>query len=307
MLSFRYAVIIMSALIVFSCTSAAKREQNKALSELAAPTGPSKGEALKSYAEQTEENMVITVKPNGKMQLPDKTSTPVAASGATPANIEIPPSKPGVTETPAIEETSTRKPGPVAWSQAVGWLKNGNTRFTTGRLRKDGQSLSDIKRLTAGQKPHTVILSCSDSRVPPELVFDQKLGEIFVIRVSGEILDASTVGSIEHAVQNLGTNLVLVMGHTACGAIKAAHTSLSGGSAGSPDMDKINADIQPRIRTYGGKTPSQGYMKESWANVKGVAKDLIERSPILASAVKNGDLKIAEAMYDTASGVVTFW
>ena len=121
------------------------------------------------------------------------------------------------------------------------------------------------------------------------------------------MLDAGSVGSIEYAVEHLGTNLVLVMGHTSCGAIKTAHTTLSGGSSGSPNMDKINADIQPRIRAYAGKTPTTGYLKESWANVKGVAKDLMERSPILASSVKNGDLKIAEAMYDTASGVVTFW
>lgn len=315
MLSFRYTVIFISAFAVFSCTSAARREHNKAPVELAAPTGPSKDEALKSYAEQTEENTMITVKPNGKTQAQPKAQAPSPdlAPEAPPAAVE----KPVVVEKPApaekapereaVTETHSRKPGPVAWSQAVEWLKHGNTRFTTGRLRKDGQSLSDVKRLAAGQKPHTIILSCSDSRVPPELVFDQKLGEIFVIRVSGETLDAGSVGSIEYAVEHLGANLVLVMGHTSCGAIKAAHSTLGGGSSGSPDMDKINADIQPRIRAYAGKTPSTGYMKESWANVKGVAKDLLERSPILALSVKNGDLKIAEAMYDTASGVVTFW
>ncbi len=313
MLSFRYTVLFLSALTVFSCTSAAKREHNKAASELAVPTGPTKDEALKSYSEQTEENTLITVKPNGKTQVEAKAVVPPPALEVSAPVVEKPTAleKPIPAETASASlatiETHSRKPGPVSWSQAVEWLKHGNTRFTTGRLRKDGQSLADIKRLAAGQKPHTIILSCSDSRVPPELVFDQKLGEIFVIRVAGEMLDAGSVGSIEYAVEHFGTNLVLVLGHTSCGAIKSAHATLGGGSAGSPDMNKLVADIQPRIKAYAGKTPTTGYIKESWANVKGVAKDLIDRSPILASAVKSGDLKIAEAMYDTASGVVTFW
>ena len=73
------------------------------------------------------------------------------------------------------------------------------------------------------------------------------------------------------------------------------------------EPDKIIEDIQPRLKVYAGQTPSRGYVKESWANVKGVAKDLLDRSPDIATAVKAGDLKIAEAMYDTTSGVVTFW
>ena len=321
MLSLRYSLFFISALMIFACTSVAKRDRQRGLSELASPTGPTKDEALKSYADQTADNTVIIVKPNGKTVTPAETvakvNPPVAeeipAQATTPAPVQAPVPAPAPTETqkpveaPAMNETHSRKPGPVAWSQAEEWLKHGNTRYLTGRLRKDGQSKSDIHRLAAGQKPHSIILSCSDSRVPPELIFDQKLGEIFVIRVAGEMLDSGSVGSIEYAVEHLGTNLVLVMGHTSCGAIKAAHSSLDGTSAGSPDLDKLVKDIQPRIRAYAGKTPTAGYMKESWANVKGVAKDLMARSPILAAAVQSGDLKIAEAMYDTSTGVVTFW
>lgn len=79
---------------------------------------------------------------------------------------------------------------------------------------------SDLKRLSTGQKPHTIVLSCSDSRVPPEVLFDQKLGEIFVIRTAGQAIDSSVLASIEYAVSHLGTNLIVVMGHESCGAVK---------------------------------------------------------------------------------------
>ncbi len=304
MSSMRSSVVLLLAFTIFSCTSVAKRENKNVASELSAPAGPSKEEALKSYAEQTSDNTVITLKPNGKVQTPPTSEAKVKAAPAEAAPVAPKVVAPAA---PEVAAGSHRHSGPVAWAKALGWLKNGNTRFLTHRLRQDGQASSDVKRLAAGQTPHSIILSCSDSRVPPELIFDQKLGEIFTVRVAGEMLDAATIGSIEYAVEHLGSNLILVMGHTSCGAIKAAHSTLDGGSAGSPSLDKLVGDIQPRIRTYAGKTPTAGYIKESWANVKGVAKDLLERSPLLATAVQNGDLKIAEAMYDTSTGVVTVW
>jgi carbonic anhydrase len=203
-------------------------------------------------------------------------------------------------------ENHQRKAGPVAWDKALGWLKNGNTRFVKGNLRKDGQSKKDIKRLSKSQQPHSIILSCSDSRVPPEIAFDQKLGEIFVVRAAGEVLDSATIGSIEYAVEHLGSNLIVVMGHTSCGAVKAAHSAEMGGSIGSRALDDMIHDIQPRIKAYMGKPASQDYMKESWANVKGVAKDLYERSEIVRQALLSGQVKIAEALYDLDTGVVTF-
>ena len=93
----------------------------------------------------------------------------------------------------------------VEASKALGWLKNGNTRYRKGFLRKDGQSQKDIQRLASGQAPHSIVLSCSDSRVPPEIVFDQKLGEIFVVRNAGEIPDPASIASIEYAIEHLGS------------------------------------------------------------------------------------------------------
>lgn len=199
-----------------------------------------------------------------------------------------------------------RKAGPVSWDKALGWLKNGNKRFLKGQLRKDGQNKKDITRLSKGQKPHSIVLSCSDSRVPPELTFDQKLGEIFVVRTAGQALDSATIGSIEYAVEHLGSNLIVVMGHTSCGAVKAAHMTLDGTDAGSPHINNLLHDIHPRLQSMAGKEPSAEYMKESWANVKGVAKDLYNRSAIIRNAMQTGELKVAEALYDLESGVVTF-
>ncbi|OYZ22944.1 MAG: hypothetical protein B7Y39_07275, partial [Bdellovibrio sp. 28-41-41] len=107
-----------------------------------------------------------------------------------------------------------RKVGAISPDKALGWLKNGNTRYSKGTFRKDGASSKDITRLSTGQNPHTIVLSCSDSRVPPEVVFDQKLGEIFVVRTAGEMVDDSVLASIEYGVEHLGANLILVMGHS---------------------------------------------------------------------------------------------
>lgn len=199
---------------------------------------------------------------------------------------------------------STRLVGPVPADKAYGWLKNGNTRFVKGRTRADGISAKDRARLAQGQRPHSIILSCSDSRVPPEVVFDQKLGEIFVVRTAGEALDNNVIGSIEYAIEHLGSNLLVVMGHESCGAVKAALASLKGGSFGSPALDGLVADIKPRVQQYANSTPTQGVLEESWSNVDGVTKDLLERSAILRDAVSSGEVKVIKAMYHLESGNV---
>ena len=194
----------------------------------------------------------------------------------------------------------------VSAEKAIGWLKNGNKRFLKGHLRRDGQSRKDIARLSKGQKPHTIVLSCSDSRVPPELLFDQKLGEIFVVRTAGESLDDNAIGSIEYAVEHLGARAILVMGHTSCGAVKAALSTLSGGDAGSPALNHLVGDMHPRLRQFSQAPPSENVAKESSANAKGVAEDLLQRSNILKSAVQSGKIRIATALYHVESGRVEF-
>lgn len=189
---------------------------------------------------------------------------------------------------------------------ALRWLTNGNTRFLKSHLRKDGQSHADVARLSKGQHPHSIVISCSDSRVPPEVIFDQKLGEIFTVRTAGQALGHNSIGSIEYAVEHLGTKLILVMGHTSCGAVKAAFETLGGASAGSESLDDLVKDIHPRIASFKGKTASPAMEKESWANAEGVANDLIARSKILSQKWMHGQIMIVSALYDLNTGRVSF-
>ncbi len=188
----------------------------------------------------------------------------------------------------------------TAWT----YLKNGNNRYLKKHYRKDGKTSEDRKRLAKGQAPHTIVLSCSDSRVPPEHIFDQALGELFVIRVAGEALDSSVVASIEYAVAHLGTQLLVVMGHESCGAVKAAATAQAGVSTGSADLDKLVADIKPRLTRFPSSSSTKNYIEESKVNASSVAQDLLNRSAIIRDKVKAGQLTIKPALYYLETGAV---
>lgn len=189
----------------------------------------------------------------------------------------------------------------ISAEQSLGWLKNGNTRFVRGRFRSDGRRQSDVRRLVSGQKPHAIILSCSDSRVPPEHVFDQSLGEIFVIRVAGEALDSSVIASMEYAVEHLGVKNVVVMGHTHCGAVKAALAAKPGVSSGSPSLDSLVADIKPRLPASVGEAD---VASEAFENAKGISRDLLKRSKILSEKVNSSQVKVSPALYHLETGRV---
>ena len=124
-------------------------------------------------------------------------------------------------------------------------LQAGNERFVTGNLSKKDTYADDRKTLCAGQHPFAVVLCCSDSRVAPEIIFDQKLGDLFVIRNAGNIVDEEVLGSIEYAVEHLETPLVVVMGHTSCGAVTA---TCQGGDLPGHILD-LAKRIKPSINT----------------------------------------------------------
>ena len=140
--------------------------------------------------------------------------------------------------------------------------------------------------------------------MPTEIVFDQKLGEIFVVRTAGESIDYSAIASIEYALMHLGSNLIVVMGHESCGAVKAALATLKGGDAGSPWLNKLVADLHPHLKRFSELSQTDGVVVESWANVEGVAKDLMDRSEIVRRLVESGDVKIQNALYRLGSGTV---
>lgn len=206
--------------------------------------------------------------------------------------------------TKSSHEAHKREAGPIDSATSLRYLKNGNIRFAEKKFRKDGVSAKDVERLSSGQKPHAIVLSCSDSRVPPEVLFDQKLGEIFVVRTAGQALDSSVIASIEYAISHLGSNLIVVMGHESCGAVKAALSTISGGDAGSASLNKLVADIHPRLARVSRLPASKGVMVESWSNIEGVATDLAARSEIIQNAIESGEVRIEKALYHLGNGLV---
>jgi carbonic anhydrase len=180
-------------------------------------------------------------------------------------------------------------------------LMAGNRRFVEGKPQtRDVVSLRH--KLVAGQSPRAIILSCSDSRVGPELIFDQTLGDIFVVRTAGNIADAVALGSIEYAVEHLHSPLLVVLGHQKCGAVNAA---CSDEKMPSANLEAIVEKIDPavtRAKTYA-KPESlvESAIKE---NVHQSAHDLLANSEIIGHAVESGKLTVIEAEYELDSGKV---
>lgn len=201
------------------------------------------------------------------------------------------------TETPGIDP-----------EQSLRWLKNGNLRYVKKNYRADGKAPADRARVSSSaQRPHAIVLSCSDSRVPPETVFDQSLGEIFVVRNLGEGLDSAAVASIEYALENLGARLIVVLGHTKCDAIDTALSAKEGESAGSPDLDKLLEGLRPRLKTVLSDARSKDLEIESALNADAAGRELLKRSAIVRARVGDGRLKIRTALYRMDSGSVSFY
>jgi len=185
-------------------------------------------------------------------------------------------------------------------------LREGNQRFVDGKMigpRRDGKTRSE---LVAGQHPSTIVLSCSDSRVPPELLFDQGLGDIFVIRTAGQVLDPSPIASIEYAVAHLGTRLIVVLGHESCGAVGAALATPVGTSAGSVDLDKLVGKIRPHIASFKPSSSDKLLRGPVKANASGVARELVRRSEIVRNKLQAQDISLVTAIYSLATGQVEF-
>ena len=173
----------------------------------------------------------------------------------------------------------------------------GNKRFVAGRPapREYAQRRAE---LATGQAPKTVVLGCSDSRVSPELIFDKNLGDLFVVRSAGNIADVVCRGSIEFAVEHLGSTVLVVLGHTGCGAVQAA---CSGGPIPSPNLKAIVDCIRPACTHENGKTVSRLSVE---ANVRKSAADILSNSAIIRKRVEEGILLIVHAIYDLKNGEV---
>ncbi|BCH32053.1 carbonic anhydrase [Mesorhizobium sp. L-8-10] len=176
-------------------------------------------------------------------------------------------------------------------------LMDGNQRYVGGQLQSLNEDLSILKAKTAEkQEPFAALLSCADSRVPVEFVFDQSIGRLFVVRVAGNITTPEITASLEYGVAVLGTKVIMVMGHSNCGAVKATIE----GKAVPGQIGALYAPIWPAVNAAG---PDLDAAIDANARIQ--ATLLSEASPILAAAIKEGKLKVVAARYDIATGKVT--
>ncbi|HHH47164.1 MAG TPA: carbonic anhydrase [Thiotrichales bacterium] len=195
--------------------------------------------------------------------------------------------------------------------EALSRLQEGNARFVAGLHGREPGSTDASRRirLVGGQAPFAIVLGCSDSRVPAEIVFDQGLGDLFVIRVAGNIVAPSQIGSIEFAAERFGTRLVVVLGHSQCGAVQATLEELERPSEQrSPNLAAIVNRIRPAVAPLletGAPHDDDLIEQAVRANIQASVRQLRQGSPILEKLVSEG-LRIVGAEYSLASGEVAF-
>jgi len=186
------------------------------------------------------------------------------------------------------------------WEKALEKLKKGNLHFIEDKLDGKLQNSTRRQELVGGQKPYAVILSCADSRIVPEFTFDTGLGELFVVRVAGNIANTSTLASIEYAIANLGVNLILVLGHENCGAITAAVENYN--KVPDKNFSHLFRYIAPAIR----QAKSNDINNIVRKNAELTAQSVYKNSKIISNAVDKGKVKIIPAYYHLESGKVDF-
>jgi len=214
-------------------------------------------------------------------------------------------------------------------AEAMSRLKEGNGRYTSGNRQHPHESSEErayvatnsnenagmlflgmtaaeaAKRradLTKSQHPFAIIVSCSDSRVPPEIVFDQGLGDLFVLRVAGNVIDDHSLGSIEYAVDHLAVRLIVVLGHQSCGAVKAAKETIAAKSEAPAHIQSLVTAIRPAVEA----TVDGDLDTTVKANVKDVVQALRSSTPILKPKVDSGEVRVLGAYYSLDTGAVSF-
>src|SRR5262245_2503754 len=180
-------------------------------------------------------------------------------------------------------------------------LKSGNEHHVTHRYKRPHQNNKRQRELVSGQHPHAEILSCSDSRVPPEIVFDQGLGDLFTVRVAGNVITDTEIGSLEYGAEHLHIPLLVVLGHQSCGAVTAA---LQGGAAEGHIAALVNL-IKPAVDKSRGM-PGDTVANAVRVNVQMVVQQLRASTPVLSELVAHGKLKIVGGVYSLETGEVTW-
>ena len=208
----------------------------------------------------------------------------------------------------SVAKTQTAKSqASLTIADAIQMLKKGNERFLHGnRLNRDLGS--QVEQTSGGQYPFAAILSCIDSRIPTEIVFDQGIGDIFNVRIAGNFVNKDILGSLEFACKLAGSKVIVIMGHTSCGAIKGACDKAQLGNL-TQMLDKLMPAVNG-VSTSDGETRNSGNAdfvnRVSAKNVELTIKDIKQRSPVLAEMHAEGEIDIVGAMYDVKTGRVNF-
>jgi carbonic anhydrase len=205
------------------------------------------------------------------------------------------------TSTSASPPGEAKHEGAAAEGDVVKALFAGNARFVADHPNEH-HFVSERKALATGQHPRAMVLSCSDSRLPPELIFDQTLGELFVVRSAGNVADRIGLASLEYAAEHLGSKVLVVLGHEKCGAVTAA---AKGGKMPTENLTALMDEISPsltaiRARYQGDELVHFGVE----ANVAATADEVLDRSPVLKELVEKGELTVIQAVYDLGTGQV---
>lgn len=202
----------------------------------------------------------------------------------------------------------------ISAREALQRLSEGNRRFVSGERERDPQNDHARRReLADGQEPFAIILGCSDSRVPAEIVFDQGLGELFVIRVAGNIVAPSQIGSVEFAAARFGTRLVVVLGHSKCGAILATLEELQRRSDEQSRnlrsiVDRIRPSVAPLIEAFPDRHASDALVHHAVrANIRASANQLRHGSEMLEQLIRSDGLLVVGAEYSLETGIVDFF
>ena len=189
----------------------------------------------------------------------------------------------------------------VAPAEAISKLKEGNSRYSSGNLQHPGQTTERCTELAKTQHPYAAIVCCSDSRVPPEIVFDQGLGDLFIVRVAGNVINDEGLGSLEYTVDHLGTRLILVLGHQRCGAVDAARETIAAKGKAPGHIQSLVTAIKPAV-----EATAKEDLETIKANVKNVVQALRSSTPILKAKVDSGEIQVVGGYYSLDTGAVTF-
>jgi carbonic anhydrase len=230
----------------------------------------------------------------------------LALTGVTTSGAVLAACAPGPKAPVYVPVTPTpRGPDKLESGAALDRLTAGNIRFVSQQMRYPDQSAERRAQAAQAQSPFAAVLCCSDSRVPPEVIFDQGLGDLYVVRVAGNVTDDPIIGSLEYGAEQLGLSLIVVLGHTQCGAVRAALEAFYLGAGAPAHINSLVQAIEPAVQASQAQ-PGDPWRNAVTANIHLTVARLQSSPPTLAQKVKAQELQIVGALYNLDTGWVEF-